>query len=166
MSKARYTRCLMGITLAVSLLGCSKAKPTTTAVQAGPTGLNVAPGDSATGRNVILQKPFDKVAEVVLLNIGRSYEMYYVPNGKPPKNMDDLGVGPQNLKTKRDMQDRDIEVLYGVDYKKLEPAEDYVLAWEKTPDNGGGRMVLMADLKTVRYVTNDVFDKMKKANQK
>ncbi|MFO0811846.1 MAG: hypothetical protein U0796_01415 [Gemmatales bacterium] len=172
MSTIRSTRCLLGVALAVSLLGCKKAQPINTVALSGPSAPANVPaaqgqeGDASKGRNVIVQMPFDNAAKLVLLNIGRAYEMAYVPNGKPPRNMEELGVEPRNLKTKRDMQDRDIEVLYGIDYKRLEPAEDYALAWEKTPDNGGGRMVLMADLKTVRFVTSDVFEKMKKANQK
>ena len=152
----------MGVVLAVSLLGCNKAKQSNPEDEK-PKALNVAPGDPAAGRNVILQMPFDKVAELAMKNIGYAYKLAYAANGKPPKNMEELGVEPRNLRTKRDMQDRDVEVLYGVDVMKLQAAEDYMLAWEKTPDNGGGRMVLMADMTTVRYMTTDVFEKMKKA---
>lgn len=121
--------------------------------------------DPASGRNSVLQVPFDEAAKLVLLDIGRAYQIASISNGKPPKNAEELGAG--RMKTKRDMQDRDVEVAYGVDPKKLgDVPGNFMIAWEKTPDNDGCRMVLMADFTTIKYVTQKEFDGMKKAKEK
>lgn len=146
-------------------LGCAK-KPITTGT--GPAGTGpvanqgAAPGDGASGRNTILQMPFDNVAKLVLLNIGKAYQMASIANGKPPKDAVELDAGV--MKTKRDMQDHEVVVLYGVDPKRLqgEPS-DFMIAWEKEPTNDGYRMVMMADFQTIKYVSQAEFDKMKKA---
>lgn len=113
---------------------------------------------------MVLQLPFDNVAKLVMTNIGTSYRLACIVDNRPPKNAAEAGLEPRQLKTKRDMQDRDIEVVYGVDVRKLgDNAADYALAWEKTPDNNNGRMVLMADYVTVKYVSTAEFEAMKKA---
>ena len=162
----RFCIFLMGLCL---LVGCNKPVPMASLVKAGP-GAGASPvgaagkGEGDSGRNSILQVPFDNVAKLVMMNIGKAYQLAMAADGKAPKNAEEAGLEPRNLKTKRDMQDREIEVVYGVDVKKLgEDAGSYALAWEKTPDNGGWRMVLMADFVTVKYVAQAEFDRMKKA---
>ncbi len=147
------------------ILGCGKKTASSATAGINPGAGNNAPatGEGASGRNLVLQVPFDNAAKLVMLNIGVAYRQAMATNDKPPKNMDELGLEPKNLKTKRDMQDREIEVLLGVDNRKLDEASNFALAWEKTPDNGGGRMVLMADFVTVKYVSNAEFEAMKKA---
>lgn len=148
------------------LPGCGKSaesrvesKPSVTPVQGQ---LPAAQGEGASGRNTVLQVPFDNAAKLVLLNIGRAYQMASISLGKPPKTAGELDAGV--MKTRRDMQDREVEVAYGVNLQKLgEDAGKYMLAWEKTPDNDGNRMVLMADLTTVKYVNQTEFDKLPKA---
>jgi len=148
----------------IFMMGCRKpAAPTVVVPQSsGGQAAAAQPGEGASGRNTILQMPFDNVAKLVLLNIGRSYQMASIANGKPPKDAVELDAGV--MKTKRDMQDHEVEVVYGVNPKRLgdEPGE-YMLAWEKLPTNDGYRMVLMADFTTVKYVSQAEFEKMKKA---
>jgi hypothetical protein len=142
-------RILLPIGLA-ALLGCGNAKSSAT----GKT----AQEDS--GRNAILQQPFDMAAKLVLLNVGRAYEMCLV-QGKPPKDKDELDA---LLTTTRDGKKRVIEVIYGVDPKKLpDDGVNHRLAWEKEPTNDGHRMVLMADGKTVKYLSQEEFDKTPRA---
>lgn len=161
---------LMGVCLVLSA-GCSKAP------LAGPVALQDSSksggaqagqgkGDGDSGRNSVLQVPFDNAAKLVMANVGKAYQLAMAADGKAPKNADEAGLDSRNLKTKRDMQDREIEVVYGVDVRKLgEDAVNYAIAWEKTPDNGGWRMVLMADLMTVKFVAQAEFDRMKKASK-
>ncbi len=170
MATTRKAYVLPGVCLILCLhLGCGKSHHATFAANAStqvernnpPAS---APFEGASGRNTVLQMPFDNAAKLVMLNIGRSYQMAVVANGKPPRNAEEAGLESRNLKTKRDMQDREVEVVYGVDVKKLgDDASSYALAWEKTPDNNNGRMVLMADYVTVKYVSTAEFEAMKKA---
>ena len=144
--------------------GVQEASCATVVVPQGSDGQGAAtqPGDGASGRNTILQMPFDQMAKVKLINIGLAYRMAMASNGKPPKDAVELDAGP--LKTKRDMQDHEVEVVYGVNPSRLQgdPA-DYMIAWEKEPTNDGYRMVMMADFATVKYVSQAEFEKMKKA---
>lgn len=154
-------RGLLLMSVMVGLLGCSGSKTGTVVVPKTPSSAGAASGQGG-GRNAILQAPFDQAAKLVLLNIGQAYRMAIAANGKPPKNADDLGV--DRLKTRRDGVDHEIEVLYGVDPSKLEDhGSKHPLAWEKTPDASGGRIVLMADCVTVSYVNDEAFHKMPKA---
>lgn len=149
------------------IIGCGKSAESTFAPKGPPVASaqgqpQAAPGEGVSGRNTILQVPFDNAAKLVLLNIGRAYQMASISLGKPPKTADELDAGV--MKTKRDMQFREVEVVYGVNLQKLaEDAGKFMLAWEKTPDNDGNRMVLMADLTTVKYVNQNEFDKLPKA---
>jgi hypothetical protein len=158
MNRIRSSHRLHCLCLGLCLIaGCAKKTPATTSTQP-----EVFAGTA--GRNVVLQLPMDAANKLIMMNIGRSYQMACIPENKPPKNAEELGLEPRQLKTKRDMQDRDVEVAYGVDVKKLgDNAADYALAWEKTPDNNNGRMVLMADYVTVKYVSTAEFEAMKKA---
>lgn len=168
-SRTKATSCLTIMMLCVTLLsltGCKKKAETTQTVpgQPGATQVAVPQEEGKTGRNSVLQVPFDNVAKLVLLNIGRAYQMATISENRPPKNAEEAGLEPRNLKTKRDMQDHEVEVLYGVDVKKLgdDPGQ-YALAWEKTPTNDGYRLVLMADFQTVKYLPTAEFEKLKKA---
>lgn len=162
-------RYLVWLILVCLLIGCGNSAETrveskilVTPVQGQPQAAPVAAEQGASGRNTVLQVPFDNAAKLVLLNIGRAYQMASISLGKPPKTAGELDAGV--MKTKRDMQDREVEVAYGVNLQKLgEDAGKYMLAWEKTPDNDGNRMVLMADLTTVKYVNQTEFDKLPKA---
>ena len=147
------------------LMGCRKpAGPTVVAPQ-GPQGQAAAaqPGEGEKGRNTLLQMPFDQVAKLVMINVGKAYQMATLMNGKPPKDAVELDAGTNGLKTKRDMQFHEVDVAYGVNLAKLDNPADYMLAWEKEPTNDGYRMVLMADIVTVKYVSQAEFEKMKKA---
>ncbi len=150
----------------IFIVGCRKPAAPTVVVPQGSDGQGAAaqPGEGASGRNTILQMPFDNVAKLVLLNIGYAYRLAIAGDGKAPKNAVEAGLEPRNLKTKRDMQDHEVEVVYGVNPSRLQgdPA-DYMIAWEKEPTNDGYRMVLMADFTTVKYVSQAEFEKMKKA---
>jgi hypothetical protein len=163
---------LLLVGLILGVLGCNANKTPTAVVPKSSSVENVGGDDarapmppkivpgSGSGRNAILQQPFDQAAKIVMLNIGKAYELALVD--KPPKNHDDLGQ-PQ-LWTKRDLQKKEIEVLYGVDPKKLgEEAPNRMLAWEKEPDADGGRMVLMADCKSVKYLSENEFQRTPKA---
>jgi hypothetical protein len=104
--------------------------------------------------------PFDNTAKLVMLNIGRAYRMALVD--KPPANAQELAAG--KLATMRDMKDHPVEVLYGVNPSKLpDGGAGHMLAWEKEPTNDGGRMVLMADCVTVKYMGEEEFKKTPKA---
>lgn len=160
-SVARFALLVLCLTL---IMGCRKTATPTVVVTPQESGGQAAaqPGEGASGRNTILQMPFDNVAKLVLLNIGKAYQMASIANGKPPKDAVELDAGV--MKTKRDMQDHEVEVVYGVNPKKLgDEAGEYMLAWEKLPTNDGYRMVLMADFTTVKYVSQAEFEKMKKA---
>jgi hypothetical protein len=163
-SVARFLVLLSLFLLSVALIGCKKASPTSVVPQGSGAAREqqaAAPGEGASGRNTILQMPFDNVAKLVLLNIGVAYKMASVSNGKPPKNAAELDAGV--MKTKRDMQDHEIEVVYGVNPARLDNPADYMIAWEKEPTNDGYRMVMMADFTTVKYVSKAEFEKMKRA---
>ncbi len=145
----------------LGVLGCSGSRTETAVVPKSPSAA-AGTGQGNAGRNAILQMPFDQAARLALLDIGRAYRMAIASNGKPPKNADELGA--DRLKTRREGVDHPIEVLYGVDSSKLEDnGSKHLLAWEKTPDAGGGRVVLMADCITVSYVNEEAFQKMPKA---
>lgn len=160
----RYLLWLIPVCLSI---GCGKSVEATFASKAPPVvpvqgQPQPGPAEGASGRNTVLQVPFDNAAKLVLLNIGRAYQMASISLGKPPKSASELDAGV--MKTKRDMQFREVEVVYGVNLQKLgEEAGKFMLAWEKTPDNDGNRMVLMADLTTVKYVNQNEFDKLPKA---
>ena len=147
------------------IVGCRKAPSATVVAPQGSDGQGAAaqPGDGASGRNTILQMPFDQFAKVAMMNIGKAYQMATLMNGKPPKDAVELDAGPNGLKTKRDMQEHVVEVIYGVNPARLDNPADYMIAWEKEPTNDGYRMVLMADFATVNYVSKAEFEKMKKA---
>ncbi|MFT3881204.1 MAG: hypothetical protein QM703_16260 [Gemmatales bacterium] len=148
--------------------GCRKVEATNPVLtpegtRAGGNQQTPGPGEGASGRNTILQMPFDNAAKLVLLNLGRAYQMAMVSNNKPPKDAAELDVGPKGMKTLRDMQEHVIDVVYGVNPARLDNPADYMIAWEKEPTNDGYRMVLMADFTTVNYVSKAEFEKMKKA---
>ena len=160
------TRCIFLMGLCVFFcVGCKKAVPTATATKVnvgGDAGGAAAAGEGNSGRNSVLQVPFDDTAKVVLLNIGRNYQMASIANGKAPKDAVELDAG--KMKTLRDMQEHEVEVAYGVDVKKLgDDPGSFMLAWEKTPTNDGYRLVLMADFTTIKYVAQAEFERMKKA---
>ncbi|HMO35691.1 MAG TPA: hypothetical protein PKA06_06585, partial [Gemmatales bacterium] len=125
MNIPRSLCCLLTWSLLLGLpLGCSKkqeASATSTAVSLTPASEEgpTPTWAGTSGRGSILQLPMDNAAKLVMLNIGRSYQMATVANGKPPRNAEDASLEPRNLKTKRDMQDREVEVVYGVDVKQL-----------------------------------------------
>lgn len=159
MNSIRSSHCLQCLCLGLCLIaGCAKKTPTGT-----NAGTQQAPFEGTAGRNVVLQLPMDNANKLILTKIGYAYRLAMAGSDKPPKNMEELGVTPKDLKTNRDMQEREVVVLYGVDNRKLDNAADYALAWEKTPDNNNGRMVLMADYVTVKYVSTAEFEAMKKA---
>jgi hypothetical protein len=138
------------------LLGCSAdKKPTTVLPKGSPVaGAGSNNPDAGSGRDAILQKPFDLVAKTVMLKIGVEYRMA-LATGKPPKDKSEFETP---LKTKRDLVDREVVLLYGVDPTKLdENGSKHMLAWEKDPDSSGGRMVLMADCVTVNYLNEEQF---------
>jgi hypothetical protein len=142
---------------AISLsLGCSSGAKSTSVVPK-----NAAQNEAASGRNLILQMPFDKAAELVMKNIGKAYQIS-LNIGGPPANAKDLDAG--KLATMRDMKEHAVEVLYGVNPNKLpDGGAGHMLAWEKEPTNDGRRMVLMADCVTVKYMSEEEFKKTPKA---
>jgi len=168
-SLRKYTQIALALLCFSLLAGCRKVSPTATAPltpdKAGQQAVAVplASGEGKSGRSAILQLPFDQVAKLALMNIGKAYQMASISNNKPPRDATELDVGPIGLKTKRDMQFHEVEVIYGVNPAKLDNPADYVLAWEKEPTNDGYRMVLMADYVTVKYVSQAEFEKMKRA---
>lgn len=155
-------RRLIILGLGLAALGCSgDKKPTTVLPKGSPHSAagNDNP-DAGSGRDAILQRPFDMVAKMVLLKIGVEYRMA-LATGKPPKSKAEFETP---LKTKRDLVDREVEVLYGVDPTKMEDkGSKHMLAWEKEPDSSGGRMVLMADCVTVNYLNEEQFKNTPKA---
>jgi hypothetical protein len=147
---------LLGVILL--LLGCSGTKPTTVVPKNAD---NAAENNADSGRNLILQMPFDKAAELVMKNIGYAYRLS-LAGGSPPANAKDLDAG--KLATMRDMKEHAVEVLYGVNPSKLpDGGAGHMLAWEKEPTNDGRRMVLMADCMTVKYMSEEEFSKTPKA---
>jgi hypothetical protein len=134
---------LLGVILL--LLGCSGTKPTTVVPKNAD---NAAENNADSGRNLILQMPFDKAAELVMKNIGYAYRLS-LAGGSPPANAKDLDAG--KLATMRDMKEHAVEVA------------GHMLAWEKEPTNDGRRMVLMADCMTVKYMSEEEFSKTPKA---
>lgn len=61
--------------------------------------------------------------------------------------------------------DQPYEIVYRVNLSNLpQGSSNTLLAWEATPDNKGGRNVLMADCSTVKYMAADEFDRTPKAN--
>ncbi|HQR07625.1 MAG TPA: hypothetical protein PLN21_12425 [Gemmatales bacterium] len=147
------------------LAGCRKVEATNPVLtpegtRAGGNQQGAGPGEGAGGRSAILQLPFDQIAKAKLLSIGYVYRMA-LASGKPPKDAEELGAG--SLKTKRDMQEHEVEVVYGVNPARLDNPADYMIAWEKEPTNDGYRMVMMADFTTVKYVSKAEFEKMKRA---
>jgi hypothetical protein len=136
--------------------GCSTdaGRPANSA--SGPAASQNAEG----GRSALLQKPFDRVAELAMLQIGRAYEISLAA-GAPPKDKLDLGA---QLTTTRDLKKREVEVVYGVNPQKLpNGGAGHMLAWEKESTQDGHRMVLMADCRTVKYLSEEEFKNTPKA---
>lgn len=162
----KYTQIALILLCFTLLAGCRKVEATNPVLtpegtRAGGNQQAAGPGEGASGRNTILQMPFDNVAKLVLLQIGAAYKIAIVTNNRPPKDAVELDAGV--MKTKRDMQDHEVEVVYGVNPAKLDNPADYMIAWEKEPTNDGYRMVMMADFTTVKYVSKAEFEKMKRA---
>jgi len=153
----QYCRFVMLSAISLSL-GCSSGGKPTTVV---PKNAGNAENNADSGRNLILQMPFDKAAELVMKNIGYAYRLS-LAGGSPPANAKDLDAG--KLATMRDMKEHAVEVLYGINPSKLpDGGAGHMLAWEKEPTNDGRRMVLMADCMTVKYMSEEEFNKTLKA---
>ena len=98
-----------------------------------------------------------------LRNLGLLYEAT-LQEGRPPRNFDDLAAHseprPKQFVSARD--DQQFTVVWGM-MKKPEASTTTLLAWESTPDEAGGRCVLMADCARTVYLTKEEFDKAPKA---
>lgn len=103
-------------------------------------------------------------SEANLRQIGVAYQAALTTS--PPRGPEDLKAYLDNaeriLTSPRDK--KPYHIVWGVDPSRLStPTAETIIAWEQTPDQDGGRVVLMADMHTCKYLTEGEFASTTKA---
>jgi hypothetical protein len=97
-----------------------------------------------------------------LTQIGLAYIM--CSNDNPPRKIEDLmPYLDNNAKIEKLLRDGQVVVIWGVRPGQLQDSGGSILAYEKDADDQGTRYVLMADMKTVKAMSDAEFQKAPKA---
>lgn len=105
----------------------------------------------------------NKSTQQFLQLLGESLVRMRAVKNAPPQAKDFEGTSSTWISSR---DDKPFVVLWEIDPAKLpNGGSGTLLAWESTTDNEGGRYVLMADEKTVKYMQNEEFEKTPRARE-
>jgi hypothetical protein len=152
----------------LSAFGCTSRKTTapatSTAPASGPTSGGGGGGaDIAAVSSMRLDLRTKSLAN--LRNLGIAYQTALASGGRPPRGPDELKAylegGDRFFKSPYN-DNRPYEFAWGLDPARLQGSSaTTLLAWEQSPDDVGGRCVLLANM-NAQYVTAADFAQMHK----
>jgi len=157
----------LGIVIVVAIMRPEWRKPADpTELRAAFEKMRAEFEEKRSGREQELERELAQIrtegTQSQLKVVGRAYRRHLVADKVPPRE-EDLRDIINVCRSQRDGQA--FVIIWGVNLTRLpEGGVSMLLAWEQTADKSGARCVLMADGVTTRFVSEDEFKKLPRAN--